>query len=39
MCLRPMKLVLKGTVAVAKSGEKSNPINQSLFKPKRPQPQ
>ncbi|MFO1094184.1 MAG: DUF255 domain-containing protein [Planctomycetaceae bacterium] len=38
MCLRPMKLLLKGQFAVAKTGEKPQSINQSLFKPKRPQP-
>lgn len=39
MCLRPMKLLLKGAFAVAAQGEKPQAINQSLFKPKRPSPQ
>ncbi len=39
MCLRPMKLVLKGQITIAAKGEKPAAINQSLFKPKRPKPQ
>ncbi|MBL8848150.1 MAG: hypothetical protein JNG89_00615, partial [Planctomycetaceae bacterium] len=38
-CLRPMKLLLKGQFAIAAQGEQPQAINQSLFKPKRPQPQ
>ena len=35
MCLRPMKLLLKGRVPIAKQGEQPQAINESLFKPKR----
>jgi uncharacterized protein YyaL (SSP411 family) len=34
MCLPPKKLALTGSFSVAAKGEKSKPINQSLFKPR-----
>ena len=35
MCLRPMKLVLKGKFPIAKAGEKPQAVNESLFNRKR----